>query len=214
MNSIFNPDNPFINFLTKVSNLILLNLIFLLSCIPVITIGAALSALYSVTLKTARQEDPYIWRTYWKAFRENFKQSTLIWLIFIPVIAVIIVDFIFLRAQKGSIFTVLQIALWGVSLFLFSIFIYIFPIVSHFVCTTKQAFKNAFLMSIAHLPGTALLLLMYTLIGHLCFRSVKSFAFVFLVADICGISVTALCASLIFDRIFKIYEPETRDDNR
>lgn len=69
MNRLFNIDNPVMQFLSKMFDLIVLNLIFILSCIPIITIGASISALYYVCLKMLRGEDPYIWQNFWKSFR-------------------------------------------------------------------------------------------------------------------------------------------------
>lgn len=78
MNQILNPDNPVIRFLGRLFDLVVLNIIFLLLCIPVITIGASITSLYYVLLKIVRGEDPYILRSFFKAFRQNFFQSTVI----------------------------------------------------------------------------------------------------------------------------------------
>lgn len=77
MSRFFNPDNPIMEFIAKIFDLILLNLLFIFSCVPIITIGASTSALSYVTLKMVRGEDPYIWQNFWKSFRQNFKQGTL-----------------------------------------------------------------------------------------------------------------------------------------
>ena len=71
MSRFFNPDNPIMEFIAKIFDLILLNLIFIFSCVPIITIGASTSALSYVTLKMVRGEDPYIWQNFWKSFRQN-----------------------------------------------------------------------------------------------------------------------------------------------
>lgn len=207
MNNLFNPDNIVMQFLYKVSDLIILNLIFMLSCIPIITIGPALSALYYVNLKIIRGEDPYIWRNYWKSFRQNFKQSTIVWLLSIAVFLFMKLDFDIVYAQKSNVFTVIGIFLVIVSVFLISIFIYVFPIISHFVCTTKQALKNAVLMSIAHLPFTLLLLVLYIGTYFLATSSVKALAMTITVGGICGFSCISLMACIFFSKIFKNYEP-------
>ena len=80
MSRFFNPDNPVMEFIAKIFDLVILNLIFIFSCVPIITIGASTSALSYVTLKMVRGEDPYIWRNFWKSFRQNFKQGTLVFL--------------------------------------------------------------------------------------------------------------------------------------
>lgn len=209
MSRLFSPDNPVMQFISKIFDLVVLNLIFILGCIPVVTIGASISALYYVSLKMVRGEDPYIWQNFWKAFRQNFKQSTIVWLLSLLVFAFLGMDFYIINSQDTTLFAVVRVGLWVVCLFLGSMFIYIFPVISHFVCTTGQALKNAALMVIGHLPFTALLLALYGIIIYLCTLSVKSFALVIVLSGICGFSVVAFTACIAFDRIFKRYEPET-----
>ena len=68
MNRLFNIDNPIMQFISKIFDLVLLNLLFILFSIPVITAGASLSALYYVSLKILRGEDPYIWQNFFQSF--------------------------------------------------------------------------------------------------------------------------------------------------
>lgn len=209
MNRLFNIDNPVMQFLSKMFDLIVLNLIFILSCIPIITIGASISALYYVCLKMLRGEDPYIWQNFWKSFRQNFKQSTVVWLLFLAAVAILGMDFYIINSQDTTIFAIIRVALWIVCGILACIFIYVFPIISHFVCTTKQAIKNAVLMTVGHLPYSILLFLLHGIIIFLCLYSVNTFALVIMLSGVCGFSVIAFTACIIFDRIFKKYEPET-----
>ena len=89
---LFNLDSPVMVFLSKVANLMILNVLTIICCIPIFTAGAAITALYYVTIKMARGDDPYIIKGYFKSFKENFKQATIIWLIMLVVIAIIAVD--------------------------------------------------------------------------------------------------------------------------
>lgn len=208
MGRLFSPDNPVMQFISKIFDLVVLNLIFILGCVPVVTIGASISALYYVSLKMVRGEDPYIWQNFWKAFRQNFKQSTIVWLLSLLVFAVLGMDFYIINSQDTTLFAVIRVCLWVVCIFLVSMFLYLFPIISNFVCTVGQAVKNAALMTIGHLPFTVLLLAMHGIIIFLCTLSIKSFALVIVLSGICGFSVVAFTACIIFDRIFKKYEPE------
>lgn len=208
MNRLFNIDNPIMQFISKIFDLVVLNLIFLLSCIPVITIGASLSALYYVSLKMLRGEEPYIWQNFWKAFRQNFKQSTIVWLFYLLIIALIGMDFYIINSQDTMLFAVIRVCLWMLCLILLSIFLYVFPVISHFVCTTRQAIKNAVLMAIGHLPYTLILLAVCGLILYLYSASATTFALVIVISGICGFSVVAFTYCIIFDRIFKKYEPK------
>ena len=74
--SFFSLDSKFSQIMGRVFDLMMLNIIFLIMCIPIVTIGANFTAMYYVTLKMIKNEETYIFRTYWKSFRENFKQAT------------------------------------------------------------------------------------------------------------------------------------------
>lgn len=209
MSRFFNPDNPVMEFIAKVFDLVILNLIFIFSCVPIITIGASTSALSYVTLKMVRGEDPYIWRNFWKSFRQNFKQGTLVWIFSILIFIFLGMDFYIINSQNTSLFAVVRILLWIVCAVALSVFLYVFPVISHFVCTTKQALKNALLMTFGHLPYTLMMLALAGLLLFLCSSSNKLFAMIVVLSGICGFSVVSFVYSIMFDRIFQKYESET-----
>ncbi len=208
MNRLFNYENPVMQFISKIFDLIVLNLFFLLFSIPVVTMGASLSALYYVSLKILRGEDPYIWQNFFKAFRQNFKQATLVWVILLVASALLGMDFYIINSQDTVLFAVVRVLLWMIVGILFCIFLYIFPVISHFVCSTKQAFRNSLYMIIGFLPYTVIMLAVCGLILYLCTVSARLFAMVILLSGICGHSVIAFTFCIFFDRIFRRYEPE------
>lgn len=209
MSRFFTPDNPVMEFIAKIFDLVILNLIFIFSCVPIITIGASTSALSYVTLKMVRGEDPYIWRNFWKSFRQNFKQGTLVWIFSILIFIFLGMDFYIINSQNTSLFAVMRILLWIVCAVALSVFLYVFPVISHFVCTTKQALKNALLMTFGHLPYTLMMLALAGLLLFLCSSSSKLFAMIVVLSGICGFSVVSFVYSIMFDRIFQKYESET-----
>ena len=97
MNNLFNPDNKFFAFMGKVADLMILNLLCIVCCLPIVTAGASITALYYVTLKIARNEETYIARGFFHSFKENFKQATIIHLIMIVLGALLIFDLYFVR---------------------------------------------------------------------------------------------------------------------
>ncbi|MDY5985998.1 MAG: DUF624 domain-containing protein [Lachnoclostridium sp.] len=208
MNRLFSYDNPVMQFISKIFDLVILNLIFIFSCIPVFTVGASLCALNYVSLKMVRNEDPYIWKNFWESFRQNFKQGTLVWILTLLVCTFLGMDFYIINSQDSTMFAVIRVLLWIICVILLSMFLYVFPIISHFVCSTRQAIKNALLMSIGHLPYTAVLLLVCGGIVYLCAISANAFAITIVLSGICGFSVMSFSACLLFNRIFKKYEPE------
>lgn len=215
MNRLFNYENPVMQFISKIFDLIVLNLFFLLFSIPIVTIGASLSALYYVSLKILRGEDPYLWQNFFKAFRQNFKQATLVWLILLAASVLLGMDFYIINSQDTVLFAVVRVLLWIISGILFCIFLYVFPVISHFVCSTKQAFKNSLYMIIGFLPYTVIMLIVCGIVLYLCTVSARIFAMVILLSGICGHSVIAFTFCIFFDRIFRKYEPEeeTSEEN-
>lgn len=208
MSRLFSLENPFMQFLSKVCDLLILNVIFIFSCVPLFTIGASLSALNTIALKLVRGQDPYIVKGFFKAFVANFKQSTIVWLISVVVFIFFRYDYMIASSLEGSMFRIIQLLLLMIILVFAAAFLYVFPIISHYICTTKQAIRNAFLMSLGHLPYTLIMFAYFALIGFLLSASTKTFGFVIGISMICGFSVTAYLCCILFSRVFKKYDPE------
>ena len=79
VNGIFNPQNRFWSFIEKIVNLCVLSFLWLLFSLPIVTAGAATTAMFQYTLKLARDEEGYVWQTFWKGFKQNFVQATGLW---------------------------------------------------------------------------------------------------------------------------------------
>ena len=100
-------DNVVTRGLGKVADFMILNVLWIICSIPIVTIGAATTAMYSVMLRLVKDEEGYIVKGFFKAFKENFKQSTIMWLIYMVVGTIIFVDINFARViggQKGIFF--------------------------------------------------------------------------------------------------------------
>ena len=166
MSRIFDVDNGFFRFMTRVADALILNLIFLITCIPVVTIGASYTAMYYYCLKAVNNEEGYIWKSYWKSFKTNFVQGFLFEVIFaiIGIILYIDIKYMYVRAfAAGSAFgwkLLFFIAVGMVVLALIT-FMYAFPILSRFDNKTFIIIRNAALMSIRHLPQTVPLLFIF-----------------------------------------------------
>ena len=200
MDRIFNMDNKFFTFMGKAADLILLNIIFLICCLPVVTIGASVTAMYYVTLKMVRNEESYISRSFFQSFRQNFRQATGIWLILLAGGTVLWLDFqIMEQAGSGGIFQAVYLGLCFILLIYGMISAYIFPLLAKFDNTVKNTFKNSLL--ITYVP--MFLTLNYGVV--LVYGAV-----VWLAA---GFALTAFINSHIYMRIYKNYIPEEAQEN-
>jgi len=101
MGSFFQLEGPIGRNLARIVDVLLLNLIFILFSLPVVTIGASLTALYTVSFKMARGEDPSVWRNFTKAFKKNLKQSSLVWFLLIGIAVILLGDIYYLVYAHG-----------------------------------------------------------------------------------------------------------------
>lgn len=165
--NIFNYDGGIMKSLSKFTDCICLSLMFLVCCIPVFTIGTAASALYYTVHKVLRYDRGYVFRDYVTSFRDNFKQTTPVWLIALAIGAVLGFDLYVMNfyAQEGSSLGALSVV-FIIGLFALLAWIsYLFPYMARFENTRKQSMKNALLMMIAHLPMTLLMLVIAVAVG-------------------------------------------------
>ena len=168
MDKLFNMDNKFFTVMGRVADLIMLNVVCLICCLPIVTIGASLTALHYVTLKMARNEESYIIRSFFKSFKQNFKQATIINLIMLVIAAILYMDLNIVPNLGGTMSQVLYILFIAFGIIYLMVFLYIYPVLAKFYNSIKNTFRNAFLMSIRHLPYT-LLMAVITLIPFAVF---------------------------------------------
>lgn len=200
----FNYDSPIMQFLSRVTDIIILNILFIVCSLPVITIGASATALYSVTLKMVKNEESYIFSSFFSAFKNNFKHSTVSWLILLGTGIIIWVDYHVLSVSDGSLARIISAALIPVCVFLVLIALYIFPFIARFENTIRNSWKNAFLISIAQLPYTVLLLLILALaVAFTLFVNFQITGFVWFVM---GFSGLAYLNSFLLRRAFRRFE--------
>ena len=148
---MFSPDSRFMQVLSRITDLILLNFLFLLTCLPLFTIGASIAALYDVCFRLMQEEYGGITKSYFRAFRENFRQATLLWLLLVFIVCPALFYFYVLFSLDSLLryFAVLFILLALLSAMTAG---FLFPWISQFENTTAQALKNALLLSLSHLP--------------------------------------------------------------
>ncbi|MDO5134404.1 MAG: DUF624 domain-containing protein [Eubacteriales bacterium] len=213
MERFFNMDNKFFTFMGKVADLMILNLLCLVCCIPVVTIGASLTALFYVTLKMARNEESYIVRSFFRSFKENLKQSLVINLIMLVTGLLLYLDLMISRGVEGTFGTVLMFVFTVILVIYLMLFMYIYPVLAKFYNSIKNTFTNAFLMSIRHLPYTLLMILVTAapfLVFFIPSAQLQSFALMFIV--LLGCATVAYVNSHFFVKIFDNYIPKEDEE--
>lgn len=195
-------------FLNRVGDLMILNILMIICCIPVITVGAAYTAMHYVLLKMVRDREGYLIRGFFKSFVQNFRQATLIWLLMLLVIAVYVGDILIFN-YSGLVFPKgVVIAVLAIALLLMMIAVYVFPLQARFENSIINTLKNALMLSLVSLPKTILMIACYALPLVICYFS--NYALVFFI--LFGISAPAYGAAWIYSGIFKKLEPETEEE--
>lgn len=159
MGDLFNMDNKFFQGLGKIVDCICLSIIWFFLCIPIVTAGAATTALYYTVNKVIRNNRSYIGREFWHSFKTNFKQSTIVWLILLLVYVIMGLDcyIMYQYAVAGVSYGKMYIIFVVLMAFAAMWSIYLFPYIARFENTTKAIMKNAALIAIANFLKTLLL---------------------------------------------------------
>ena len=135
------------SFLGKIADLIIINLLVLVCSIPIITIGASWTAMYYVTVKMVKNEESYVTRDFFKSFKQNFRQATVIWLINLIVLFVLGADALIIRNGLMKNLPQAFIVAMGIfAFFIVAIMVFVYPLLSHFDNTIRNTIKNAFLL--------------------------------------------------------------------
>lgn len=154
---LFSPDGKLFQILSRFADLVILNLLWLICCIPIVTAGASMTALYYVLLKMVKGEESYIVKSFFHSFAENFKQATLIWGMFLGVGCLLYFDFYFCSHVGGDGMKILFIPFALIGALTIMALCYVFPVLSFFNNSIKKTLKNSILMAVAYLPYTVLI---------------------------------------------------------
>lgn len=163
MNNIMNPEGPVMLFFTKVAYSAYLNVLWFICCLPIFTVGASTTALYYVTLKIAKNEEGNVTKSFFRAFKANFKQGTIIWLILLGSGIVLALDgYIFYHMRFENAFWTIGTAVFMVLLVAYAIVLmYIFPLQARFENTVKMMFVNSIMIGMRFLLCTVLMAVVY-----------------------------------------------------
>lgn len=132
-------------------NVFVLNILFVVCCIPVVTIGASLTALYSVMLRMARKEEGTAVHGFFHAFKANFKQATIAWLIVLVAFVAIWGEVVYIMNFDGVMASVYTILVVVEAIVLLLTLPFLFPLIARFDNTIWNTFRNAFLLSVSNL---------------------------------------------------------------
>ena len=201
---IFDLDSPLMNVLNKMADLMWLNILTLICCIPIITAGAALTSMHYVALKIVRNEESYITRSFFKSFKTNFRQATLIWLLLMLVAAILGGDYYIITKSGMQFSQVLVVLIMAAGVLVICTSLYVFPVLAKFDNTIMGTIRNGFIMSILQLPKTVVMFVMafFPLIIYLVSLRLIPIIFLF------GFSLPAYASAMLYNKFFQKLEDQ------
>lgn len=152
MKEIFSLNSPWVQRFAMLTNLVALNLLWLICCVPVFTAGAATSALYYAVFQYHSKEDDAIFRPFFRGFKAGFKQATLLLLPLLTVLALLVFDIVYMAAHGTGI--VVLFLLIVLACIVVGVMVHLFPLIARFDMSVKALLRTAFSLAMLHLPAT------------------------------------------------------------
>ncbi len=206
MENIFRYDSKFIQALDDIADIIILNLLFIISCIPIITIGTSITSMYYVTLKMVRGESSSTIKLFIKSFKENFKISTIVWTLMIVICGVLVIDFKIADLMSNKNLSImLRVSSIMISIIFIFSFTYVFPIISKFENSIKHTIINSVLISIQNLHFTIIMVILNLLPIILLNLVTSLWPYILLLYIMSGFSLTSYVNSIFLNKIFNKY---------
>lgn len=162
MSDIFNYDNKAFSVINKIVDCFYASLLWLVFCIPIITIGTSTTAFYETVHKVIRKGKGYVWRTFWGTFKGNLKKTIKIWLIQLALSFVLVFDMKVMQnfLEQGSKLGVLYYFFYYSLFFMFVWVVYTCAYCARIEDDIKTTIKNSLVITVLNLPWSFVMILL------------------------------------------------------
>ena len=200
---MFKYDSGLMTFLGKVTDIVILNLLTLLCCLPIVTIGASITAAHYTALKMHRDTDNYVIRNFFRSFKTNLLQGTLIWIMWVVVAGLSL--FAYLSYPAEGIGTVLKIVMCSMLIFIAMTTMWLFPLQSRFVNKIGITIRNSFFFSCRYILRTLLMLVITVAFVLLWFMLSPR---LYWIVILFGISIPVYLCAMLYNKVFEKLEDQ------
>jgi uncharacterized membrane protein YesL len=198
----FSVDSGFYKFLCRFVDMVVLNFWLVVCSLPLVTAGASITAAYSVALKMAKEEEGYITKDFFSAFRANYKQGTVLWILTLVCSYLVYLNFELFRYFQEE--TILPLIIGFVAAIAFFVtLIYAFPLAARYQNTVWGCLINSQKIASRYFGRTILILVLLVLELFLIFFNSTTIFFGILIGPACIIFTVAGISRHIFDRVEK-----------
>lgn len=209
--NLLNQDNIVHEFLNNVGDIVIANILFIFCSIPLVTIGPSLTALYHCSLRSVKGNSYGTVKTFFRAFKENFVQSLVIWLGIAAAGFILITNIRFLGTEAGRTGHILMILSEGLLVLLVIFALYVFPVIAAFTSSTAGQIKNAVIFAFLRFPYTILIVIISVFPMYMTYQDYKLMPLWACCWFFFGFGLTAYLNSLMLYRLFRPYLEKEED---
>lgn len=199
MKRLFALDGPFFHFLSRMCDLLIVNVLFLLCCVPVVTVGASLAGMTKVTQNIVRDTSDGTVKTFFKAFKENFRQATVLWVLLALFFCSAVCDLVLIDTYlTGTAAQAMRLILGIFAILVVAVACYMLPLLVRYQNTIWAHCRNALLLTVLKLPRTVCIAALTLFPFLLAYFSPLSFLRSVLIWSVIGFSLLSLgCSKLL-----------------
>ena len=208
MDRFFDANNPVMQFLSRLVDMAVLNLMTIACMIPIVTAGAAITAMNNVLIHLVRKDETYVWKMFITSFKQNLKQGIGLGLLFTAIFAFAGLELVLLHSIDAKSSTMFMIIITVICLFVVAIGIYTFAMLSRFENTVRGTLINAVSLALGHIPRTlGMLAILVAWAALLWFLHG-----IFLLVLLYGLTIPGYLCTRIYDPIFRTLEPNEESE--
>ncbi len=207
MKNLFHPESPIMQLLSRVGDLIIVNVLFLVCCLPVVTAGASQAALNRVTQSMALDEDGGVVKPFFRAFRDNFKQATLGWIFTAVFLVGLGADWMLaLSYLTGAALSIAQGVCIVAALLVLAVGNYFFQLIVRYENTLRQHAMNAAILAVVKLPKTVVMTALTLLPLLIALASMKTFVYTLIFWIMLGFACVSFLQASLMRPVFRQLE--------
>ena len=203
MDRFFDSNNPLMQFLSRIVDLAVLNLMTVACMIPIVTAGAAITAMNNVLIHLVRKDETYVWKMFINSFKQNLKQGIGVGLLFTAIFAVAGLELMMLHSIDAKSSTMFMIIITVISICVFAVGIYTFALLSRFENTVRGTLVNAVSLALGHILRTLGMLAIWAVwIVFLWYiHGISALVFV-----LYGMTIPGILCTMIYNPVFQTIE--------
>ncbi|MCL2113366.1 MAG: YesL family protein [Streptococcaceae bacterium] len=212
MGKLLNVNSPVMRVMARVTDLVILNTLFILTALPLITIGASLCALQTNLQKILRQRESGLVRDYFRVFKQNFKQATLFWMGILLLVFILFADFRLINRLPIPVEFLLGVAAGILAILLAVVAIYGFAYLGRYENSMKMMLRNVIVLSLQNLFQTIFLLVFNGFVIYFTISSPEALLTMIYVFTFGGFSVVNLASAVMIKQVFDRIEKNKKAD--